>query len=45
MTSVVVLIGMDWGLLDRDFVRQGDGIESAGTGDERFHERLLVLTG
>jgi len=32
-------------VLDHHFIRKGDGIESAGTGDERFHERLLVLTG
>src|SRR5262249_62015487 len=30
---------------DRDLVRQGDGIESAGADDERVHGRLLVLTG
>jgi hypothetical protein len=32
---------MDHGLVDRDLVRQGDGIESAGTDDERFHEGSL----
>jgi hypothetical protein len=36
---------IDHGLIDRDLVCEGDGIEFAGTDDERFHERLLVLTG
>ena len=36
---------MDQALFDRDLVRQGDGIESAGTDDKRSHAGLLVLTG
>jgi hypothetical protein len=36
---------MDERLLNSDLVREGDGIESAGTDDERLHGKLLVLTG
>ena len=36
---------MDERLLDSDLVREGDGIESAGTDDERLRGKLLVLTG
>ena len=36
---------MDRRLLGGGLVRESDGIETAGTDDERLHWMLLVLTG